>query len=289
MSKYFLNAILFTVFTPTLVQAEFYACDFTEPFFQVYIATSSQNVTVSHWDKRSSYGTKITKIKKSGFKRTFELANGKSIEIDRNIVGNDGMSDQFIPFTIQFDGNWGGCDSEDTLRDSVIYERWSSWNAPNGLSFVNYWPGEYGMVMGYKALENVSLKKAYTWQRLNHAQRDEKTCTIRKGKLIVPIEAKGNEIYGHLTPTAKVQEQGQSTHVIAYSGEGYCLMEGAEYKDFDSCPDYNTKVIEIDEESHLLAPFGSYVFMKCQEGHYSWIHEEAFSDSSEFEVVNLGF
>ncbi|MBT4761342.1 MAG: hypothetical protein HOO06_06560 [Bdellovibrionaceae bacterium] len=293
---YFL--ILGLLFTSSL-RAEYFVCDFTEPFFRLYIAHTSDYQKVSSSDEVFyttkgphvlSRGTDIVSYKKSGFQRNMTLKSGQEIKLWRNVVGNDGMSDRYYPFEVKFGRFYGGCSSED-YSHNIVMERWTSWRAIKGTSFVNAWPGEFAEANGFKSLKRSAIPSEHTWTSLKEAELDKKVCTIPAGKQYVPKNKARHNIYAHLSPTTETMtEQGQEFE-LAFLGDGLCYAETTDGIQVKACRDLTDhpepQVDYGNLPNYPLPDFGSYLFTQCEEGHYTWINTEAFKYSDNFEAVQL--
>ncbi|MCB9026176.1 MAG: hypothetical protein H6625_07670 [Bdellovibrionaceae bacterium] len=285
MNTFLLKFSLLFMLFPTLAHADFYSCNFTEPFYQIFLSTKLKRATIYDDPTGIGQSLKIVKSTTEGYKRSYNLENGKTISIDRNLVGNDGMSDQFYPFEIIYNGQLGGCDGEVVYLSATI-ERWASAKAPLGLNFVNYWPGEYGHVTGYKIQKTLTLPAKTTWSNLKYDWMNESTCTLVKNKKLVPILAAKNEIYAHLTPTESWGPRSNKSYLIAYTSENQCIVESALGMNSIECPDIQSPIKEV--ETHMpTAPYGNYVYTLCNEGYYTWIHEDVLNTHKNIKEINV--
>ncbi len=282
--------------------AEFYSCHFTEPFFTVFLTTKYGFATVEKFDGVETAGeqSKIVKTKRNKATVEFKLADGATLTIDRNEVGSDGMSDIKFPFTgtyVKGDfRNVGGCDDERTY-EGVTLERLGSLNSINGQSFVNFWPGEYGALGGYRAKVKTTIPAKDTWADLRNLNQKSKDCTIRAKKEIVPIKGARSDIYAYLAPTMKGKavedipqigvKAGETVVVVTPVGENFCVVEANGKIDQTTCPEEIEQVTVMSEES--LPEFGKWAYIRCEEGHSAWIYEGVLFKSSDFEFVQYDF
>lgn len=96
-------------------RAEFFACSFTEPFFNLYISTQHKIATYAGFFHGEDPGQKVTHILDNKVIVKIELSDGAEIVIDRNTPGSDGMSETRYPYEIKYTMEkvqlWGGCNS----------------------------------------------------------------------------------------------------------------------------------------------------------------------------------
>jgi len=302
--KLFILGILFSSFP---AQAEFFKCQFTEPFASLLVSTIHKTVNVSFYGNNNMSGTqKILKQKSNGSHLSLSLNNGRTLEIYKNKAGNDGMSDYLFPYDAKYGNLWGGCESE-SKQLGYLLNRVRDLRGSNGALFIDTWPGEYDSFKGYQVLKTVKLPAHATYVApTTGGDKGSMSCTLPKGKYLVPIKAKKGELFAHFTLPSKVSaihddinngiKKGDEYLLLSYLGnwfsylgKGYCLME-KDGKIFDGPCNGDAKPfapINMNRPDQP-APLGNYMFAQCKEGHFAWLHEKTFA-SDAFKKVNLGF
>ncbi len=105
-----LIATLFAM-TSFSVYAETFTCVFTEPFISFTYSTSSRNLV------RKNFDNKLSKIRRVDFEvsgpNTFVLKKNNAVvaKLVLDQQGSDGMSDFNFPYSVEFEGLFGGCES----------------------------------------------------------------------------------------------------------------------------------------------------------------------------------
>jgi hypothetical protein len=303
INKIFGFLVLSQVLGVSLAQAKFYNCTFTEPFINLYISTQNKTVTIDAADPDISRMVPIKSIKEKGKL----LRINDDIKIFLADEGFDGMSDLNYPYKIQYQKMLGGCTSEATSNKTQV-ERIGSFINGTGLTIVNYWPGEYGFAVGYKVSKDVTLPIGSTYNNLESATKEEKACTLKKGKRLIPSLAKKGEVYSSVQTSSKWKalkdipkdgayskaiKTGEEVYEITYASEGYCSIE-KDGKLFDLfCPSNSPELFKQvtgpvptptpEEHSGDIAT-GEYVLTKCAEGHMTWVSQKQMeSDQEHFE------
>jgi hypothetical protein len=286
--------VLTQVLNASFAQAKFYNCTLTEPFINLYISTQNKTVTIDSGDRDLNQMVPIKSIKEKG----------KLLKINDDIIislaeeGSDGMSDLNYPYQIQYQKLiFGGCTSEATFFKTQV-ERISSFSNGTGLTIVNYWPGEYGFATGYKVTKDVTLAAGSTYNNLEHNIKEDKACTLKKGKRLIPSLSKKGEIYSSVQTSSKYValkavpkegkygraiKAGEEVYEITYASEGYCNVE-KDGKLFDLfCPSNSPDLFKqvsgpvatpSPEDNMNDIPTGEYVLTKCAEGHMTWVSQK---------------
>ncbi len=104
------------------VCAETFTCVFTEPFISFTYSTSSRKLV------RKNYDQKITTLRNVNFEisgpNSFLLKRGQvvvsKINLDQN--GSDGMSDFVFPYSVEYEGLHGACESTVLKKKVLITE-----------------------------------------------------------------------------------------------------------------------------------------------------------------------
>lgn len=307
---------LLTLSHLSIADAKFFRCDFTEPFFNLLISTDSKIVTYLP-EGGPSEGFYSKKIKVDSIKnKNNQILINNNIKISNNVIGSNGMSDHSYPYLIEYIdeagiSNFGGCKSEEKHYSTLISRIPSFDNF--GLTMVNYWPGEYGHVTGFKAIKETVIPADQTYLDIERAEPeiDSKSCTIKKGKMFIPSLGTKGEIYATIFKTRKFVAQSDFNETVgnkrtikkgdvyfelAYASEGYCFVETNGKVDTSSCFGNEDAVVngkplfqEVDAEGKPITTppnpddmAKEYVFTQCQDGHWTWIPTDYMSKSKDF-------
>lgn len=297
------SLVLTQLLSASFAEAKFYNCTFTEPFINLYISTQNKTITIDAGDRQLNSMIPIKSIKEKG--KLLKINDDISISLAEE--GSDGMSELNFPYMIQFQKMFGGCTSEATYNKTQL-ERIGSFSNGTGLTIVNFWPGEYGFATGYKVTKDVTLPVGSTYNNLENATKEEKACTLKKGKRLIPSLSKKGEVYSSVQasskyvalkaipkegPYGKAIKAGEEIYEITYASEGYCNVE-KDGKIFDRfCPSNSPELFKqvsgpvetpSPEVSGLDIPTGEYVLTKCAEGHMTWVSQKQMeSDTKHFE------
>ncbi len=284
MKKTHIFTFIAVVFLSYSVKAEYFSCTFTKPFIHVFASTINKTVVVSGFVENKQY--KVKSVHKIKANIVMKLSDGKVLTVFKHKSGSDGMSDRRFPYEVKYGDFWGGCESESILEyNKMVMERLASFRAKNGLAKMNLWPGEYGHVMGYRVKNEMTLLPGSTWSSIKKSKKSDKACTLKKGKYIVPSKKGRGEAYSSIQPVymgkAKWGDssvdisKGDSLREIFYLSEGLCLVEHNGEIKKTGCPDISESVISESsgQDYGETFPFGNYAFLKCKEGHYTWVHE----------------
>ena len=310
-----LKAALFAVgaltVTSMAAKANNFSCVFTEPWITVIGKISRPLKVLTEQNKIMLYNgalnTKpnISKIKKTD--RTDKTIKFNDVlEINFAEIGSDGMSDINFPYSaiMNFEGHQlhGGCSAELKYYENYVV-RFPSYKHSLGQTLVNYWPGEYGSYVGFKVAKTVKFKKGATLSDLISNTASKKTCTLNKGKKLVPIQAKKNEVYASIDKATQYTvnkdisvsvengfeiKKGEIITLLAYAAEGFCILEKNGKAFGWECPgnsdDGSFTEIKTEESTspgvETDIEKGEYVYTKCSEGHSAWISNKQMSEDT---------
>jgi hypothetical protein len=289
MKKYIFNVtIVFIAMSSLNAEAKNYKCSFTEPFFDMEISTIDKTISIKDAVEPSNSKT-IQIVEQQLEAYTFKINN--DIEISFKEEGSDGMSPLNFPYQIKYGSLFGGCSSEDNFYKTSI-KRFPAFQNATGLTLVNYWPGEYGNVLGYKVLRTVKLAKEQTYKNLESSEMSSKSCTLKRGHRFIPSLAQKYENYSSIqrsnryvvlkdlpsdAANALVLKTGDHLIELTYAAEGFCIVEHKGVLSDMFCPSNSPELFNkiqpepIDDLGEKDIAEGEYVYTKCVEGHSAWV------------------
>lgn len=305
----------------SIAEAKFFQCTFTEPFFNLLISTKNKIVTL---DSEESAFTKNIEVKSINNKIDEILINDNII-INVNTAGSNGISEDSYPYSIKYIDeaggvNYGGCSSEEKYYSTMV-SRLPSLDS-FGVTMVNYWPGEYGYVSGFKATEDVVIPANEIFSDIEGTDpvNDSKSCKIKAGKMFVPSLGTKGEIFASIFTTKKYVAQrdfnqtiyedenrsskvtykkGTIVYELAYGAEGIYLIEvnGKIKSDISPAswretPESQPAFLEVDGQGNpIKSPTlindstKGFVYTKCDDGHWTWIPTKYMEKSNSFEYA----
>lgn len=105
---------------------ETFKCNFTEPFISVSYSSKTKTMTVHHIDNPEATIVNDLKVKRShaGLKEKLDIVDDTGVTYlsMTKEQGSDGMSDIIFPYSGEFSGIIGGCESNTLKRINPNYK-----------------------------------------------------------------------------------------------------------------------------------------------------------------------